>query len=342
MNHKTDMHEALHLCIDAMLHDGVPTDPEHPKRIALNAAEAALASRPDASKSPNRASDEPGGQECMKCGRVFIGGPEHDECGLCVASRPDAQADEVRAADPGEELQGWSVTVERNGVRLLTIEKECVAGVENIGDFAPLVRDCAEHLLSFIGRDAQADERGAPSGYKLVPIDPTIEMCAAMRAKIAAGWSDSVVWAAALDAATSPDCEQVGEAYPSPAVSHCQNGGDVCLAGNRDGVCCPEDSCDIDDGVRKAPISSDDLDRLLIALGLEPRTYRRSDGHLLVGAILSALAKKHAADASPSRECGERQLSDEQRRDFDNLTKQLLEAQQSFEIRLRALLANGE
>ncbi|CAD6536089.1 hypothetical protein LMG27952_03105 [Paraburkholderia hiiakae] len=37
-----------------------------------------------------------------------------------------------------------------------------------------------------------------------------------------------------------------------PAKSHCQNGGDVCLAGNRDGVCCPEDSCDIDDGIRAA------------------------------------------------------------------------------------------
>ncbi|WP_186167332.1 hypothetical protein [Burkholderia gladioli] len=34
---------------------------------------------------------------------------------------------------------------------------------------------------------------------------------------------------------------------------HCQNGGDVCLAGNRDGVACPEDSCDIDDGTRKNP-----------------------------------------------------------------------------------------
>jgi hypothetical protein len=34
---------------------------------------------------------------------------------------------------------------------------------------------------------------------------------------------------------------------------HCQNGGDVCLAGSVDGVCCPEDSCDIDDGTRKNP-----------------------------------------------------------------------------------------
>ena len=38
-----------------------------------------------------------------------------------------------------------------------------------------------------------------------------------------------------------------------PAVTHCQNGGDVCLAGNHDGVCCPYDSCDIDDGMRRKP-----------------------------------------------------------------------------------------
>lgn len=34
--------------------------------------------------------------------------------------------------------------------------------------------------------------------------------------------------------------------------NHCQNGvADVCLAGRKDGVVCPEDSCDIDDGIRK-------------------------------------------------------------------------------------------
>ncbi len=33
---------------------------------------------------------------------------------------------------------------------------------------------------------------------------------------------------------------------------HCQNGrGDVCRASQRDGIVCPEDSCDIDDGTRK-------------------------------------------------------------------------------------------
>ncbi|MBU9378736.1 VRR-NUC domain-containing protein [Burkholderia gladioli] len=39
---------------------------------------------------------------------------------------------------------------------------------------------------------------------------------------------------------------------------HCQNGGDVCLAGNRDGVCCPEESCDIDDGLRKNQSTDDE------------------------------------------------------------------------------------
>jgi hypothetical protein len=33
---------------------------------------------------------------------------------------------------------------------------------------------------------------------------------------------------------------------------NCQNGNEACLAGQRDGVVCPADSCDIDDGVRKA------------------------------------------------------------------------------------------
>lgn len=42
MTDRNDMREALQACVDAMLHDGVPTDPEHPKQVALNAAEAAL------------------------------------------------------------------------------------------------------------------------------------------------------------------------------------------------------------------------------------------------------------------------------------------------------------
>jgi len=37
-------------------------------------------------------------------------------------------------------------------------------------------------------------------------------------------------------------------------AKNCQTGrSDNCLASKADGVVCPEDSCDIDDGVRKQP-----------------------------------------------------------------------------------------
>lgn len=52
--------------------------------------------------------------------------------------------------------------------------------------------------------------------------------------------------------------EAIIPARPSPGgqgaprcAEHCQNGfADICLASQRDGVICPEDSCDIDDGIR--------------------------------------------------------------------------------------------
>nr|WP_313510262.1 hypothetical protein [Stenotrophomonas geniculata] len=50
----------------------------------------------------------------------------------------------------------------------------------------------------------------------------------------------------ALSARPSPG----GQGAPRCA-QHCQNGfADICLASQRDGVICPEDSCDIDDGIR--------------------------------------------------------------------------------------------
>ena len=32
----------------------------------------------------NRATCFPGGMECEECGEIFIGGPEHSLCGVCV------------------------------------------------------------------------------------------------------------------------------------------------------------------------------------------------------------------------------------------------------------------
>lgn len=40
---------------------------------------------------------------------------------------------------------------------------------------------------------------------------------------------------------------------PHPYGRNCQKGGDVCLASKADGIVCPDDSCDIDTGVRSTP-----------------------------------------------------------------------------------------
>lgn len=37
---------------------------------------------------------------------------------------------------------------------------------------------------------------------------------------------------------------------PLGILKNCQEGGSLCRAGQRDGITCPEESCDIDDGVR--------------------------------------------------------------------------------------------
>ncbi|WP_186112043.1 hypothetical protein [Burkholderia gladioli] len=147
------------------------------------------------------------------------------------------------------------------------------------------------YLESGNGEPATADERAAalvPASYaaplkramdlldrKLGDTDPNIEgmgqeeieqtypVFAAMRIIVAL--HDEASQAAAWELGTRDGKERRkihARAAVSPATAdttwtapkqHCQNGGDVCLAGNHDGVCCPEDSCDIDDGTRKNP-----------------------------------------------------------------------------------------
>ena len=47
--------------------------------------------------------------------------------------------------------QHWAVTVRVDGSEVLTIESNCLSGVDNIADYADTVRECGEHLLAFIG-----------------------------------------------------------------------------------------------------------------------------------------------------------------------------------------------
>jgi hypothetical protein len=47
--------------------------------------------------------------------------------------------------------QHWSVTVERNGENVVTIESNCLSGREIGEEDEKVIRNCAHHLLSFIG-----------------------------------------------------------------------------------------------------------------------------------------------------------------------------------------------
>ncbi|NML34883.1 hypothetical protein [Paraburkholderia antibiotica] len=69
----------------------------------------------------------------------------------------DAQSEYLDPTD----IQGWSVTVNVNARDILTIGHNSLSGIARIEDFAPVVRNCAEHLLSFIGtpEDVQSGER---------------------------------------------------------------------------------------------------------------------------------------------------------------------------------------
>lgn len=48
----------------------------------------------------------------------------------------------------------WSVTVERNGERVVTIETNCLAGRETSAEDEEAIRTAAQHLLAFIGDPA--------------------------------------------------------------------------------------------------------------------------------------------------------------------------------------------
>ncbi|MBW9102900.1 hypothetical protein [Paraburkholderia phenoliruptrix] len=75
--------------------------------------------------------------------------------GASPLPRASEQADE--RPDPND-IQGWAVTVNVNARDILTIGHNSLSGIDNIEDFAPVVRNCAEHLLSFIGADHQGTD----------------------------------------------------------------------------------------------------------------------------------------------------------------------------------------
>lgn len=57
-----------------------------------------------------------------------------------------------------QRTQHWSVTVERDGENVVKIESNCLSGREISKEDEKVIRDCAHHLLSFIG-EGRSDER---------------------------------------------------------------------------------------------------------------------------------------------------------------------------------------
>ena len=76
-------------------------------------------------------------------------------------------------------------------------------------------------------------------------------------------------------------------AQPSPGgqgtprcAEHCQNGfSDICLASQRDGVICPEDSCDIDDCIRHNHLAARQ------PVGWQPMESAPKDGTVVLGLL---------------------------------------------------------
>jgi len=46
----------------------------------------------------------------------------------------------------------WSVTVSVDGEEVLTIEPDMLSGVPEIDAYEDVIRECARHLMAFIGK----------------------------------------------------------------------------------------------------------------------------------------------------------------------------------------------
>ncbi len=54
--------------------------------------------------------------------------------------------------------ENWSVTVTVGGEDILRLSSDGLCGREDISNFAPTVRKCADHLLAFIGAPQPGDK----------------------------------------------------------------------------------------------------------------------------------------------------------------------------------------
>jgi hypothetical protein len=106
--------------------------------------------------------------------------------------------------------ESWAVTVERNGVQVVTIASNCLAGRDLSPADKLIIRACAEHLRAFIGisPDSSVERmqpylqhlvicakrtREASDGY-IVPLEPWLAEntdCTCGLAALLQTWKDS-------------------------------------------------------------------------------------------------------------------------------------------------------
>jgi len=76
--------------------------------------------------------------------QTTISGTAEDRSGI-IEDRQSESPTRVETTDH------WSVTVERNGKNIVTIESNCLSGREISEEDERVIRRCACHLLAFIG-----------------------------------------------------------------------------------------------------------------------------------------------------------------------------------------------
>lgn len=121
-----------------------------------------------------------GCSECGGLGAVWDDFSGYEEFAALATTRsPDeGSAQATQPPDPTD-IQGWSVTVNVNAQDILTIGHNSLSGIDNIGEFADVVRNCAEHLVSFIGATPPSPDAREAGGGVTEATRKALESCAA-------------------------------------------------------------------------------------------------------------------------------------------------------------------
>ncbi|MDQ7981922.1 hypothetical protein QYH69_32380 [Paraburkholderia sp. SARCC-3016] len=163
-----------------------------------------------------------------------------DSCGAALPAMPEHVLSDIQAATKYMEMwaRGEAFYAPKNGYDEPGIKAATIADVKKTAAYiAPRLRASSIALQDYFAE---------------------IDLIAAKPVSV-------VAQAAAADVPSTSHRVQVDPCAAPLTIAplgfrHCQSGNkDVCRAGQRDGVVCPEDSCDIDDGQRAADTAASGL-----------------------------------------------------------------------------------